>query len=72
MVLDSMMTGRTAANVDAAERLSEVGAILAAGLQRLVGRQSSGELPPAGESSLHISPDQSGVEPPCSPEVSHD
>lgn len=53
------MIGQTAANAYAAEPLSEVGAILAAGLQRLLGRQSSGELPSAGESSLHISPNQS-------------
>jgi len=66
------MTGQTPANADAAERLSEVGAILAAGLRRLLGHQSSRELPPAGECSLHFSPDQSGGVPPYSPEASHD
>lgn len=66
------MTGQTAANADAAERFSEVGAILAAGLQRLLGRQSSGELPSTGERSLHISPGKSGVVPPRSPEGSHE
>jgi hypothetical protein len=66
------MTGQTAANEDASERLAEVGAILAAGLRRLLGHQSSGELPPVGESSLHFSPDQSGGVPPYSPEASHD
>jgi hypothetical protein len=42
------MTSQTAANEDASERLSEVGAILADGLRRLLGHQSSGELPPVG------------------------
>jgi hypothetical protein len=72
IALDSMMTGQTAANEDASERLAEVGAILAAGLRRLLGHQSSGELPPGGESSLHFSPAQSGGVPPYSPEASHD
>jgi hypothetical protein len=66
------MTVQTAANEDASERLSEVGAILAAGLRRLLGHQSSGDLSPVGESLLHFSPDQSGGVPPCSAEVFHD
>jgi hypothetical protein len=43
-----------------AERLDEIGDLLAAGLQRLRARKSSGMCPDPGESSLHISPDQSG------------
>jgi hypothetical protein len=39
---------------------------LAIGLQRL---QSSGELRLFGESSLHLSPNQSSDAPPCSAEV---
>jgi hypothetical protein len=54
---------------EATERLAEIGAVLATGLQRLSLRQSSGELPDVGESSLHISPDQSGDAPPRSAEV---
>jgi hypothetical protein len=46
--------------VSDAFEIDEIGAILAGGLQRLLSRQSSGELPPSGESSLRISPDQSG------------
>jgi len=42
------------------ERISEVAAILAEGLQRVLARQSSANGPENGESSLHISPDQSG------------
>jgi hypothetical protein len=53
------MTGQTAANACAAQRLSEVGAILAAGLQRLLTRQSSPNSLATGESLLHISPVQS-------------
>jgi hypothetical protein len=47
-------------NEHRSEPMEEVGAILALGLQRLLARQSSSELPDSGESSLHISPDQSG------------
>jgi hypothetical protein len=54
---------------EASERLAEIGTILATGLQRLSLRQSSGELPDVGESSLHFTPDQSGDAPPCSAEV---
>jgi hypothetical protein len=53
-------------------RLAEVAGILAVGLQRLIARQSSELLADCGDSPLHISPDQSGGEPPLSPEVSHD
>lgn len=64
------MTGQTAANEDASERLSEISAILVAGLQRLLGRQSSGELPSVGESSLHYAADQSAHVETCSEMVS--
>jgi hypothetical protein len=49
--------------------LDEVAELLAAGLQRLLTRQSSGELLFVGESSLHLSPNQSSDAPPCSAEV---
>jgi hypothetical protein len=42
------------------ERIAELAAILAEGLQRVLARQSSGNSTEDGESSLHISPDQSG------------
>jgi hypothetical protein len=42
------------------ERIAEIGEILARGLVRLKLRQSSGRLPPAGESSLGFVGDQSG------------
>jgi hypothetical protein len=49
--------------------LDELADLLAVGLQRLLTRQSSGELRLFGESSLHLSPDQSSDAPPCSAEV---
>jgi len=49
--------------------LDELADLLAVGLQRLLTRQSSGELRLFGESSLHLSPDQSSDAPPCSNEV---
>ena len=49
--------------------LDELADLLAVGLQRLLTRQSSGELRLFGESSLHLSPDQSSDAPPCSTEV---
>ena len=49
--------------------LDELADLLAVGLQRLLRRQSSGELRFFGESSLHLSPDQSSDGPPCSHEV---
>jgi hypothetical protein len=42
------------------ERFVELAEIMAAGLQRVMARQSSQNLASAGESSLHILPDQSG------------
>ena len=54
---------------DANERLSEIAELLAVALTRLEARKSS-EFPRlAGESSLHLSPDQSGHDTPCSAEV---
>jgi hypothetical protein len=52
-------------------RLAEIGALLAQALTRLQSRKSSRIPGDLGESSLHISPDQSGDAPPCSAEVSH-
>ena len=60
------MLGNSTAGTD---RLDEVAELLAAGLQRLLARQSSGELRLFGESSLHLSPDQSGDAATCSVEV---
>jgi hypothetical protein len=45
---------------EVAEAIAEIGAILAAALQRAVTGQSSAKRADRGESSLHISPDQSG------------
>ena len=44
---------------DSSQRIVELAEILAVALQRLLARQSSRNLPSIGESSLHISPDQS-------------
>jgi hypothetical protein len=44
---------------DSNQRIGELAEILAVALQRLLARQSSRNLAPIGESSLHISPDQS-------------
>jgi hypothetical protein len=54
------------------DRLTEIADILAAGLTRLAIRKSSRKPADFGESSLHLSPDQSGGVPPYSPEASHD
>ncbi len=45
----------------ASERLDEIAEILAVGLMRLRGRQSSHLSADGGESSLHLPPDQSGA-----------
>jgi hypothetical protein len=60
------MLGTCSANTD---HLIEVAELLAVALQRLLARQSSGELRLIGESSLHLSPDQSGDARTCSVEV---
>jgi hypothetical protein len=53
------------------DRLTEIADILALGLQRLTARQSSDLSVDRGESSLHISPDQSGDAPTSSAGVSN-
>ena len=53
-----------------ADRLTEIGGLLAQALMRLQGRKSSAILGEFGESSLHFTPDQSGDAPSCSAEVS--
>ena len=52
-----------------ADRLTEIGELLAQALMRLQSRKSSAILGEFGESSLHFTPDQSGDAPPCSAEV---
>jgi len=52
------------------EHLTEIAAILAAGLSRLEARKSSRKSAESGESSLHFTPDQSGDAPTYSAEVS--
>ena len=52
------------------EHLTEIAAILAAGLSRLEARKSSRKSAESGESSLHFTPDQSGDAEPCSAKVS--
>jgi len=52
------------------DHLTEIAAILAAGLMRLQARKSSQKPAKFGESSLHFTPDQSGDAPPYSAEVS--
>jgi hypothetical protein len=47
--------------ITAGERLDEVAQILAAGLMRLMLRQSTPLSADLGESSLHFTPDQSGA-----------
>jgi hypothetical protein len=47
-------------SLEVTERLAEVASTLAVGLMRLQARKSSQISPPAGESSLHFSPAESG------------
>ena len=54
------MNGLKSDRITARERISEVGAILAAGLTRLQARQSSALSADFGESSLHCAGTQSG------------
>jgi hypothetical protein len=69
--MDSPMNSLPLPHLTADERLAQVGALLATALVRLRARKSS-DFPRAfGESSLHISPDQSGDAPPRSPEAPH-
>jgi hypothetical protein len=51
------------------DHIGEIAELLATGLQRLLTRQSSRELSFIGESSLHLSPDQSSDAPPAPAEV---
>jgi len=53
-----------------ADRLTEIGGLLAQALMRLQSRKSSPILGEFGESSLHFTPDQGGDAEPCSAEVS--
>lgn len=52
------MKARAATDIRA--EIAEIAEILAAGLVRVLARQSSSKSPHTGESSLHNSPDQSG------------
>ncbi len=64
--MDSPMNPAPSVDVETCERIAEIADVMAVGLQRLLARQSSGELQLFGESSLHLSPDQSGDAPTCS------
>jgi hypothetical protein len=54
------MTAQHSNEITTSERLNEIAQILASGLTRMYMRQSSELSGEFGESSLHISPDQSG------------
>ena len=54
------MVGCAVTLLSATERIDEIAEILAAGLMRLHARKSSRLSPDVGDSSLHISPVQSG------------
>jgi hypothetical protein len=66
--MDSVMTP---VDVDTSERVAEIGGLLAAALTRLQIGKSSDFAGEFGESSLHISPNQSGDAPTSSAEVSN-
>jgi len=70
--MDSMMGDVTLSDDPPGDRISEIGALLAEALTRLLRDKSSVFPGDFGESSLHFSPDQSGGVPPCSVEASHD
>jgi hypothetical protein len=70
--MDSVMGDLTLSDDLPDEWLEEIGALLAEALMRLRRGKSSAFAGEFGESSLHISPDQSGDAPPCSPEAFHD
>jgi hypothetical protein len=59
----------TSPNDSPAERLEEIGALLAGALLRFLRGKSSAFPGEFGESLLHISPGQSGDAPVCSAEV---
>ncbi len=67
---DSMMNFADSGEQARADRLTEIGALLAEALMRLQSRKSSAILGKFGESSLHFTPDQSGDAEPCSAKVS--
>jgi hypothetical protein len=58
--MDSMMMHCSDRHSASGERIAEIAAILAEGLMRLRALKSSAFASEFGESSLHISPDQSG------------
>jgi hypothetical protein len=57
--MDSPMNVAKAADPGPHERISEIGALFAGALTRLQSRKSSAFVGACGESSLHISPEQS-------------
>ena len=64
------MSGVCASKLSGDERIAEIVSLLAIGLARLKGRQSSSLLPPPGDSYLDLSPHQSGgAEPKCTGEA---
>ena len=64
------MSRAYASKLSGDERVSAIAELLAAGLARLLHRQSSGLLPPPRDSSLDLPHDQSGgAEPECMAEV---
>ena len=67
---DSMMSFADSGEQARADRLTEIGGLLAQALMRLQSRKSSAIRGEFGESSLHFTPDQSGDAEPCSAEVS--
>jgi hypothetical protein len=67
---DSMMNFAHSVEQAPADRLTEIGELLAQALMRLQSRKSSAILGEFGESSLHFTPDQSGDAEPCSAQVS--
>jgi hypothetical protein len=67
--MDSPMNSAPSFHIEPRERVAEVAELLASALTRLQVRKSSAFHGEFGESSLHISPGQSGDAPPCSAEV---
>jgi hypothetical protein len=67
-----LMMDEIFADGSADKRLAKVGTLLAEALTRLQRRKSSRFSGGFGESSLHISADQSGDAPPRSAEASHE
>ena len=63
------MSAAPSVDAESRERIAEIADLLAKSLQRLAVQQSSEESAILGESSLHISPVQSGHASPCSVEI---